>query len=69
MADKHENGCSHCAAIDGSTMNKGSTIRKTQVQFEEELEQVSPSITVIGKYVSNKVKVKGNISCKKSYII
>ena len=51
-------GCSHCSAIDGAKVSKGKPARKTQVQFEEELKQISPSITVTGKYVNNKVKLE-----------
>jgi len=51
-------GCSRCSSFDGANVNKGRTARKTQVQFEEELKQVSPSITVLGEYINSKAKIE-----------
>ena len=50
-------GCPHCSAISGTNKNTGKTARKTQAQFEEELKQIAPTITVTGEYVNNKKKV------------
>lgn len=50
-------GCSHCSSVNAANTNKGKTARKTQAQFEEELKAISPKITVIGEYVSNKKKL------------
>lgn len=50
-------GCSHCSAVLGANISKGKTSRKTQAQFEAELKVISPTITVTGKYISNKNKV------------
>lgn len=56
-------GCPHCSALRGAQKNTGKTKRKTQSEFEQQLQSINPDVIVQGQYESNKSIIK--FMCKR----